>query len=258
MVVADLHVHTRNSDGRLQLDGLPRAAQAAGIEAVAVTDHDRIHPELEQPVSTRDGVEIIHGIELRVESADQRLDLLGYGVRRTDRLEALIERLQRNRIERARDIIECVEKRLGVDLTVSLEAGVGRPHIARAIDKSDAKLGYKDAFRELIGDGCPCYVPREIPAFEQGHEVLAESCSIVGLAHPLRYEDHESALKQAVKLDAIELQYPYQHDTDDTALTTVIEEYDLLATGGSDAHETVLGEAGLDRTAYQAVRDRIA
>jgi predicted metal-dependent phosphoesterase TrpH len=225
---------------------------------VAVTDHDRLHPELAQPISTRDGVEIIHGIELRVESADQRLDLLGYGVQRTDRLEALIEQLQTNRIERANAIIECVEERLGVDLTVSLEAGVGRPHIARAIDESDAKLGYKDAFRELIGDGGPCYVPREIPAFERGHEVLAESCRVVGLAHPLRYEDPGSALERAAELDAIELHYPYERDTDDTALTTVIKEYDLLATGGSDAHGTVLGETGLDRTAYRTVREQIA
>ena len=56
MVVADLHVHTTNSDGSLTLETLPDAADAAGVSTVAVTDHDRLHPGLSTPVATVGGV----------------------------------------------------------------------------------------------------------------------------------------------------------------------------------------------------------
>ena len=86
MVVADLHVHTTRSDGSLTLDALPAVAADAGVDAVAVTDHDRVQPALDGPVTTREGVTIVHGIELRVDTGGQRLDLLGYGVDPTDAL----------------------------------------------------------------------------------------------------------------------------------------------------------------------------
>ena len=135
---ADLHVHTTISDGTLRLGEVPAAATAADIELVAVTDHDRIHPDLDAPVTDRDGITIVRGIELRVEADDQRLDLLGYGVEPTDALVAECDRLQQDRIDRAREIIDCVESRLGVTLDISPAPGIGRPHIARAIAESDA------------------------------------------------------------------------------------------------------------------------
>ena len=258
MVVADLHVHTTNSDGTLTLETVPAAAREANVEAVAITDHDRIHPELSDPVIVQDGIEIIHGIELRVATENQRVDLLGYGVRRTDRLESLVEQLQANRIERARAIVDCVEDRLGVDLSVSLEPGVGRPHVARAIADSDASYDYEGAFRELIGDGCPCYVARDIPAFEKGRQILAEACAVVGLAHPLRYDNPEAALALATELDAVERYYPYSGDVDHALVESVFEDGTLLATGGSDAHDETLGRAGLDRGEYERIRQRLS
>ena len=159
MVVADLHTHTRNSDGSLTPATLANAAEAADVDAVAVTDHDRLHPDLPTPVANLGGLTVVHGIELRVEAENERVDLLGYGARRTDDLEALIEALQTDRIERGRRIIEGVETRLGVELPVEPREGLGRPHIARAIE-SAADYSYEDAFEELIGDDCPCFVAR--------------------------------------------------------------------------------------------------
>lgn len=257
MVVADLHVHTTNSDGTLTLETVPGAARAANVEAVAITDHDRIHPELADPVTVRDGVEIIHGIELRVATEGQRVDLLGYGVHRTDRLESLVEHLQTNRIERAGVIVDCVEDRLDVSLSVPLEPGVGRPHIARAIADSDAPYDYEGAFRDLIGDGCPCFVARDIPTFEEGRQVLSEACALVGLAHPLRYDDPEGAIALATDLDAMERHYPYSGDVDHALVESAFENGALLATGGSDAHDETLGRAGLGRAEYGRIRNHL-
>jgi len=252
MVVADLHVHTTNSDGQLTLSTVPAAAQRAAVDTVAITDHDRIHPDLDEPVTTRDGVTIIHGIELRVEVDDEfRVDLLGYGVSETDRLTAVVDSLQRNRIERARKIVDCVETETGVELDVGFEPGVGRPHIARAIDDSEAEYDYEGAFRHLIGDGCPCYVQRDIPSFAEGRDCLQETCAVVGLAHPLRYDDPERALALTADLDAVERYYPYNREVDEKMVARAAEEHDLLLTGGSDAHDDVLGRAGLDDAGYQ-------
>jgi predicted metal-dependent phosphoesterase TrpH len=246
MVVADLHTHTTNSDGELTLETLPDAAHRADVEAVAVTDHDRIHPGLDGPVSEHDGVTVIHGIELRVDAGEFRVDLLGYGVTPTDELQSLVEHLQTDRIERGRAIVEQVEDYTGVELSVAIEEGVGRPHIARAIDESDADYDYKSAFEELIGDGRPCFVSRAIPSFERGREVLMDACGVVGLAHPFRYDDPAQALELVERLDAVERYYPYGREVDESLLADVVARQDVLVTGGSDAHDEELGRAGVD------------
>ena len=253
MVVADLHVHTTNSDGSLTLETLPAAADRAGVSAVAITDHDRLHPALETPVVRLDGVTVVHGIELRVDAGFERVDLLGYGVRPTDSLRELTNRLQTNRIERGRAIIECVEEHLDVELPVEPREGLGRPHIAHAI-ADVSEYGYQDAFDELIGDGCPCYVARDIPSFEAGLDALADACGLVSLAHPFRYDDPEAALELCADLDAVERFYPYGRDVDTHLLDRAVERHDLLATGGSDAHDETLGVAGLEHDDYRRFR----
>ena len=259
MVVADLHVHTSNSDGSMALADVPVAADRAGVRAVCITDHDRLHPDLATPVATLDGITVLGGIELRVDAGPFRVDLLGYGARRTDALAEEIERLQTNRIERARAIVERVEDRLGVVLDVDLEAGVGRPHVARAIERSDAPHDYDDAFAELIGGGGPCYVAREVPDFETGAELLSEACGLVGLAHPFRYPDPAAALRLCSdpRVGAVERWYPYDGEVDSSAVDGVLDRHGLVPTGGSDAHDDRLGRAGLDRPAYRRFRSGV-
>jgi len=258
MVYADLHVHTRLSDGTLTLETIPDAAEAAGVEVVGVTDHDRFHPDFDGPVVERDGVTLIHGIELRVEAADGRVDLLGYGLERTDALQAEVERIQRDRRKRGRAIVECVEDRLGIDLDVEIREGLGRPHVARAIeDHPETDLDYDAAFDELIGNDGPCFVARDVPSFERGRSLLADACGIVGLAHPFRYGDPEWALSLTASLDAVEQYYPYGRPVDESLIDDVVEEYDLLVTGGSDAHGRTLGAAGLSADQYEPIARRV-
>jgi hypothetical protein len=285
MVYADLHVHTDHSDGQLRLDEVPAAARRAGVRVVAVTDHDRVHPDLAAPVVEFPGgravdpdpdpdpergegrgrndrtagggptpVTVVRGIELRVDAGDQRVDLLGYGLERTPEVEAEVERIQRDRRERGRAIIECVEDRLGIDLDLEPRDGLGRPHVARAVERHpDTDLDYDDAFAELIGGDCPCFVARDVPTFETGRRILADACGVVGLAHPLRYPDPGSALALTAGLDAVELSYPYGREVDLGPVEAAIEEGDLLTIGGSDAHDDRLGLAGLDAQAYRRV-----
>jgi len=258
---ADLHVHTTASDGTLTVTELPDAARAAGIDVVAVTDHDRIHPDLDAPVQEIDGVAVIRGIELRVDAGAQRLDLLGYGVTDTDALGAMTDRIQRNRKERAAEIVERVEDHVGVEVDIEIREGIGRPTIARAIADSDAAYDYGGAFEHLIGSDGPCYVAREIPTFATGVGALREACAVVGLAHPFRYPDTEAALDRARGLDAVERYYPYSGAAADRADPGRVDEVaagaGLLRTGGSDAHNRTLGVAGPPGAAFDRIADRL-
>ncbi|SFR32907.1 PHP domain-containing protein [Halogeometricum limi] len=258
---ADLHLHTTASDGVLTVPRVPEAATSGGVDVVAVTDHDRVHPELDAPVTDHGGVTVIRGIELRVETPEQRLDLLGYAVRDTPGLREVTERIQTDRKERGRRIVENVEDHLDVRLDVELREGIGRPNIARAIEESDAPYDYAGAFDHLIGDDGPCYVQRYVPDFETGVEALREACAVVGLAHPFRYPDPESALDRAAELDAVERFYPYGGESaereDAELVERVAAENDLLLTGGSDAHDETLGVAGPTPDAFEAFAARV-
>ncbi|MFD1571183.1 PHP domain-containing protein [Halorubrum laminariae] len=256
-LVADLHAHTTLSDGTMTVAELAATAREAGIDWVAVTDHDRIHPELAAPVVERDGVKIVRGIELRVDAGVERIDLLGYGVEHTPALDAEIERLQADRQRRGAAICDAVEDRLGIDLDLEPHPGLGRPHIARAIDESAAPYDYAAAFDELIGEDGPCYVAREVTDLERGVDLLSAASALVGLAHPFRYDAVDAALDIARKLDAVERFYPYGRAVNDGRIERVAAESDLLLTGGSDAHERTLGEAGLTAEAFSPVRDRL-
>ncbi|ADJ13637.1 PHP domain-containing protein [Halalkalicoccus jeotgali] len=258
MVYADLHVHTTASDGAMALASVPAAARKAGVAVVAITDHDRTHPDLEAPVSEREDVTLIRGIELRVDSPKGAVDLLGYGVRETPALDGLVEWIQTSRIERGGEIIRRVEDRLGIGLDLEPAPGLGRPHVARAIAAHpESGFDYEGAFAELIGANCPCYVPRKIPDFERGLSALRESCALVGLAHPFRYPDPEAALSLTRELDCVERWYPYGRPVDTDLLDRVIERNGLFATGGSDAHDDRLGRAGLDEVAYREIDARL-
>jgi len=250
-IVADLHSHTTASDGTLTIEEIPTAAKEVGVNWVAVTDHDRIHSGLDDPITTIDGINVIRGIELRVQTDTQRIDLLGYHVEPTEELTSEIARLQENRINRARKIIACVEAEIGYSLDVEPSSGIGRPHIATAIDESNAAYDYTEAFGELIGNECDCYFSREITDVDEGIRLLKDACSVVGLAHPLRYDDPEAALKITDKLDAVERYYPYGTEVDTSIVDRAIERNDLLVTGGSDAHNKRLGKAGLSESQFE-------
>lgn len=259
MVHADLHVHTDNSDGTLSLDAVPAAAREAGVSVVGVTDHDRFSPVLEAPVEEREGVLVVHGIELRVETSAQRVDLLGYGVEPTRALREETHRLQQDRIDRGRRIVECLEDTLDVSLGLEIREGLGRPHIARAVvEHPDTDYAAVEAvFADLIGDGDPCFVARDVPSFDRGLDLLREASAVVGLAHPFRYPDPEAALDLCDRLDAVERYYPYDRpvgrgsEADIDRLEAAIQRHDLLPTGGSDAHEHELGRAGLSTSEWE-------
>ena len=256
-IVADLHVHTTRSDGTIHPEDIPRLALDHDLVAIAVTDHDRM-PPWDRPVSVREGVICIAAIELRVESHDAgRVDLLGYGLSQTDELAAEIERLQRDRQERAQQMGMLLAEELDIDLDVDYGVGVGRPHIAKAVANA-TELNEQAVFDRYIGDNGPCYVARQVPSFETGAELLKTACAFVVLAHPLRYDDVNAALALVDGLDGVEVAYPYGASVDRSILDEFLSTRQVIQTGGSDAHDEVsIASAGLDHDDFEPVARRL-
>ncbi len=251
-VVADLHIHTTRSDGAVDPAALPGIAKQRRLNAVAITDHDRLPPS-SVPIRSIDGVTLISGIELRVDAGTAgRLDLLCYSISPTNALERLTKRLQEDRIDRANAMVERLESELDVSLAIGYNPGVGRPHIAAAV-AAVTELSPQEVFDHYIGSEGPCFVPREVPSFETGVRLLREAGGLVILAHPLRYRDSVGALDLVDRLDGVEMHYPYQEPIDTSPLESLPTHDRLVVTGGSDAHTLEdIGSCGLDEAAYKA------
>lgn len=105
--VADLHTHTTASDGTSTVGERITQARECGLEAVAVTDHDRIPDELDERSRTLEGVELITGVEVKAEIRDTKVEILGYYVDPgAEELNDLLERVRRYREERNRKVTE--------------------------------------------------------------------------------------------------------------------------------------------------------
>ena len=66
-----------------------------------------------------------------------------------------------------------------------------------------------------------------------------------------------SALELCADLDAVERYYPYRRDVDPASVERAVDRYDLLVTGGSDAHDETLGRAGVGADDYRQFREAL-
>src|SRR5258706_883341 len=153
----DLHTHSTVSDGTLTPTGVIEAAVAAGLDVVALTDHDNLGGWLEAAQAAgRLGIEFVPGVEIScrwygVEPAIP-LHLVGYYVDPTHvRLQAEFARVREAREHRAQRMIELMQAD-GLDVTwpevQSYAAGgtVGRPHLAQALIRRGLAATVSEAF----------------------------------------------------------------------------------------------------------------
>lgn len=253
-----MHMHTTRSDGTTEYDDIANIAKNNGLNAIAITDHDTINPHIDKPLIVKNGIDVINGIELKVEpeNIDERIDLLGYGLTPTKRLQNCLDKLQENRIDRAEEIVSNIETKTGVTLNFTADSNSGRPHIARAInDCKELDYNYNEAFDTLISRDSDCYVSRNVPSFEMGLNLLRESCEFISLAHPYRYDNTRAILKLSKQLDGVECIYPYgnisKYKTEGLD-ELAVDWFDLTLTGGSDAHESKdIGTSGLMKSHYE-------
>src|SRR2546430_6106631 len=156
----DLHSHSTASDGTDPPAEVMRRARAAGLDVIALTDHDTLAGHAEARGALPPGLALVPGMELSCRLDGHSVHLLAYHVDPAHAgLAEQLHAITTDRLRRARDIVGKLRE-LGVDITwerVAAIAGdgvVARPHIARAMVAAGAIARPDQAFTpEWIGAG---------------------------------------------------------------------------------------------------------
>jgi predicted metal-dependent phosphoesterase TrpH len=240
----DLHCHSTASDGLRAPAEVVEVAAAAGLEAIALTDHDSTAGLAEaRAAGARLGVRVIGGCEFSVAAPWGEMHLLGYFLEPGDpAIERFLVDARAKRETRGQAMLDRLHG-LGINIpreVLAQEAAggaVGRPHVARALQRLGHVSSVQAAFDRYIGRGRPAYVDKELPALEALATLVHSRGGLVSAAH-LKYQGTREVLQQlkAQGLDAVETRHP-SHDGDRVAtLTELALELDLGRTGGSDWH----------------------
>ena len=244
--LVDLHAHTLASDGSDRPDELVAAAAAAGVEVLAVTDHDTVAGVAgARAAGERLGVEVLTGCELTATVGDRVVHVLVYGegLLEPDLADA-VEVARRGRHQRNLAIGERLEQLCGVGyddaVRVAGASALSRAHFARALIARGAVADVAEAFERYLSSGRPAYVPAPSVPVTDAVALAAKAGGVAVLAHPGRLAagERDRVLGEALEagIDGIELWHS-QHDAElRRSLAGLVERHGLLATGGSDYH----------------------
>lgn len=246
-MIGDLHCHSRISDGSMGIDDLILYSKRAGMDFVAVTDHDTMMGvKRAEQLGKRYGIGVIAGAELSAMdfSRGRKVHLLCYLPKNSDRLEGLFKRTLENRDKAVRESMRKVMKLYPVteDHILRVSAGAAslyKAHIMLAlIDLGYADSIYGSLFGQLLSPKGSCYVPMEYPDVWEVASLIKSAGGVCVLAHPSTYRsiDLMEELAAAGALDGIERYHPDVKGEDIPAIEAVIEKYDLIPTGGTDFH----------------------
>jgi predicted metal-dependent phosphoesterase TrpH len=251
----DLHTHSSVSDGTETPAELLATAHAAGLDVVALTDHDTTDGWAEAEASRPKGLTVVPGMELscRWFMADQppiSVHLLAYLFDpRHPALAAERARLRADRLGRAERIVQNLVAAgyplVWQDIVAGCRGGViGRPHVARALVGAGAASSVDEAFATLLHHRSPYYVPKADTEVLDGIRLVREAGGVPVFAHGLarrrgRVLDDDAVIAMAeAGLLGLEVDHP-DHDAEEREhMAGLAKELDLIATGSSDYHGT--------------------
>lgn len=264
----DLHTHTIHSDGTTTPERNVELAVRAGLDGLALTDHDTLAGwERCAQACAEAGIAFVPGVELSTEWGGLGVHLLGYWVdEHNQALRTECERLRGERQRRAGETIARLAD-AGVYITesaVAHKAGgapIGRPHIAAAMVDVGAVPDIDTAFAEYLADGMPAYVPKRALNPVQGVELLRAAGGVAVLAHPGMSQPTVTAelVDQLAEAGLVGIEAEHAgHDAEQIQYwRTVAGERGLEVTGSSDFHgerkDLRIGE----RRTPRAVVDRL-
>jgi predicted metal-dependent phosphoesterase TrpH len=251
-MLIDLHAHSDASDGTDTPAGLIAAAAAAGVDVLAITDHDTTGGWADAAAVRPPAMGLLRGSEFSTQvSLDGRtssVHLLGYLFDPTD--PVIVAEHRRLKIERRRRGLAIVERMVDDGLpitadqvmTIAGNAPVGRPHIGRALMASGVVTSVDEAFATHLAGRAKYYVPKVDTNLLAAVRMVTAAGGASVIAHPrgrgerrVLTEDYLGMLA-AAGLAGIEVDHP-DHDADDRAeLRAIAGRFGLLTTGSSDYH----------------------
>ncbi len=257
----DLHTHSRESDGTDTPTELVDAAIRAGLDVVALTDHDTTAgwAEATRAVLDRAGqarLRLVPGAELSCSTPDGRggeitVHLLAYLF--DPESEAITTEQTRLRTERRTRLREMAEAMAadgfpvdpdGLMAALPPDSPGGRPHLARALIDGGVVHSVQEAFERFLHTGGPYYLRREHTPVRRAIEMINNAGGITVLAHPFATArgpvvtaDTIAELTE-VGLGGVEVDHPDHDPATRERLRVLADELDLIPTGSSDYHGT--------------------
>ena len=262
---ADLHCHSTASDGSCPPAEVMARARAAGLDVIALTDHDTVAGHAAALRALPSGLTLVPGMELSCRLAGHSVHLLAYLFDPADPgLSAECARIRASRIERARAIVDRLGE-LGAPVTweqVSAIAGggvVGRPHIAMAMAAAGVIKSPAEAFGpDWLAVGGRAHVTRYALEPVRAITLIRAAGGVAVLAHPRapargwQMPEADMARLAAAGLAGIEVRHPDHNQHERMVLTAVTARLGVIASGGSDDHGQLTGyRIGCDTIAPQ-------
>ncbi len=252
---------------------LVRLAAEAGIETLAVTDHDTVAGVPAALEAGRElGVEVVPGVELSTTVEQGEIHMVGLWIEPSDPgLLELTRNLKGGRDAAARQMVEKLRAmglgRLRWERVEELagQATIGRPAIARAMLEEGYIERFEDAFtEEYIGHGGRAYVPRHKLLPRDAVRTIHGAGGIAILAHPTFVHDLTRTVAGLARagLDGLEVYYTSYTPATRASLLRLARTFGLSPSGGSDYHgvpsmrEPPLGSIYVPRAVLHGLRER--
>jgi len=250
----DLHSHSTASDGTDPPAEVMRRARAAGLDVIALTDHDTMAGHDEAGRALPPGLALVPGMELSCRLDGHSVHLLAYHADPAhEGLADQLHAITTDRLRRGRDMVARLRE-LGVGVTweqVAAIAGdgvVGRPHVARAMVAAGAIASPEEAFTpEWIGAGGRAYVSRYALDPERAIRLVASAGGVTVLAHPgaptRGWTIGDEAIGRLAKagMGGLEVAHPDHDHAQRLRLAALAAGLGLVASGGSDDHGRLTG-----------------
>lgn len=250
----DLHIHTCFSDGAFSPEKIVDTALDAGLNAIAITDHDNVlaYPiavKYAQKIAKESGntpLEIIPGVEINTIYKNVEIHILGYFMNRDDAdFQNMLKMQQLARIEQTEQIIHLLSKKEGIHVPfekikklVAEGGSIGRPHIAKAITMAGGTTSVMEAYNKYINNDSDVYVQRKTISPHDAIEIIYDAGGIPVFAHPFDVEDAEKLIKEFMHcgLRGVEAYHRKHSPAMVEYYSTIAEKNGLIITGGSDFH----------------------
>ena len=247
----DLHTHSTVSDGTDSPADLVAAAAGAGLDVVALTDHDTLGGWGEaESAARRHGIVLVRGVEISCKAEGISVHLLGYLPDPTcPGLLAEFEKTRDDRVWRARRMVEliAVDHPLSwADVLEQVEDGatVGRPHLADALVARGHVRDRDEAFGRMLANGSPYYVGHYAPEAVDAVRLVREAGGVPVMAHPFAarrgrvVSERAIATLAAAGLAGLEADHRDHLPEERARLRGLAAELGLVVTGSSDYHGT--------------------